>query len=234
MVPETCWASNKICNKYHLLHLVGILFPQIYSKSTQICPTSIDHSTSTDNCTYNTAVSKTWGMQKLSANSILNSDVRIEDRIKAVILSHRKWFRKNLDTKEAERKPLASAAPCQDIGFKGPQDSVHTHISCMQSSCHFSLNDLTLAVQCRALGTNCETSFSILFALCARILHQILLRRRNQGRWDGRSICMARTAEMGNREGCCWIEGGHAKERHIRRISRIWKGNIKTGLRATG
>jgi hypothetical protein len=28
MVPETCWASNKICNKKHLLHLVGILFPQ--------------------------------------------------------------------------------------------------------------------------------------------------------------------------------------------------------------
>jgi len=26
MVPETCRASNKICNKYHLLHLVGILF----------------------------------------------------------------------------------------------------------------------------------------------------------------------------------------------------------------
>ena len=29
MVPETCWASNKICNKYHLLHEAGILFPQI-------------------------------------------------------------------------------------------------------------------------------------------------------------------------------------------------------------
>ena len=29
MVPETCWASNKICNKNHLLHLVGILFPNI-------------------------------------------------------------------------------------------------------------------------------------------------------------------------------------------------------------
>jgi hypothetical protein len=27
MVPETCWASNKICYKKHLLHLVGILFP---------------------------------------------------------------------------------------------------------------------------------------------------------------------------------------------------------------
>ena len=29
MVPETCWASNKICNNNHLLHLVGILFPNI-------------------------------------------------------------------------------------------------------------------------------------------------------------------------------------------------------------
>jgi hypothetical protein len=29
MVPETCWASNKICNKKHLLHIVGILFPHI-------------------------------------------------------------------------------------------------------------------------------------------------------------------------------------------------------------
>ena len=28
-VPETCWASNKICNKNHLLHLVGILFTHI-------------------------------------------------------------------------------------------------------------------------------------------------------------------------------------------------------------
>jgi hypothetical protein len=27
VVPETWWASNKICNKNHLLHLVGILFP---------------------------------------------------------------------------------------------------------------------------------------------------------------------------------------------------------------
>ena len=39
-VPETCWASNKICNKNHLLHLVGILFPHINedarSKSHQI------------------------------------------------------------------------------------------------------------------------------------------------------------------------------------------------------
>jgi hypothetical protein len=29
MVPETCWASNKICNKNHLLPLVCILFPHI-------------------------------------------------------------------------------------------------------------------------------------------------------------------------------------------------------------
>ena len=40
MVPEACWASNNICNKRHLLHLVGILFPHINddarSKSLQI------------------------------------------------------------------------------------------------------------------------------------------------------------------------------------------------------
>ena len=29
MMPETCWASSKIYNKNHLLHLVGILFPHI-------------------------------------------------------------------------------------------------------------------------------------------------------------------------------------------------------------
>ena len=42
VVSETCWASNKICNKNHLLHLVGILFPHIKddarSKSLQIFP----------------------------------------------------------------------------------------------------------------------------------------------------------------------------------------------------
>ena len=27
VLPETCWACNKICNTYNLLHLVGILFP---------------------------------------------------------------------------------------------------------------------------------------------------------------------------------------------------------------
>ena len=32
VVPETCWASNNICNKNHLLHLVGILFPHIQSE----------------------------------------------------------------------------------------------------------------------------------------------------------------------------------------------------------
>ena len=29
MVPETCWSSNKVCNKNHLLLLVDILFPHI-------------------------------------------------------------------------------------------------------------------------------------------------------------------------------------------------------------
>ena len=41
VVPETCWASNKICNKNHLLHLVGILFPHIncyvFQHQTHLC-----------------------------------------------------------------------------------------------------------------------------------------------------------------------------------------------------
>jgi hypothetical protein len=36
VVPETCRASNKICNKNHLLHLVGILFPLQFSPATII------------------------------------------------------------------------------------------------------------------------------------------------------------------------------------------------------
>jgi hypothetical protein len=35
IVPETCWASNKICNKKHLLHLVGILFPHTMTNCKQ-------------------------------------------------------------------------------------------------------------------------------------------------------------------------------------------------------
>ena len=46
ILPETCWACNKICNKYHLLHLVGILFPHnnddTRSKSLQICKPYFD------------------------------------------------------------------------------------------------------------------------------------------------------------------------------------------------
>ena len=41
VLPETCWACNKICNKYHLLHLVGILFPYnvltIFNESVRQC-----------------------------------------------------------------------------------------------------------------------------------------------------------------------------------------------------
>ena len=36
MVPETYWESNKICNKNHLLHLVGILFPHVSFKFPQL------------------------------------------------------------------------------------------------------------------------------------------------------------------------------------------------------
>ena len=40
MVPETCWASNKICNKNHLLNLVGILFPQSFFFSSETISSS--------------------------------------------------------------------------------------------------------------------------------------------------------------------------------------------------
>ena len=52
MVPETCWASNKICNQKHLLHLVGILFPHINDDTrskphqTAICLTFLANSAS--------------------------------------------------------------------------------------------------------------------------------------------------------------------------------------------
>ena len=36
VVPEICWASNKICNKNHLLHLVGILFPHTIVSYTNL------------------------------------------------------------------------------------------------------------------------------------------------------------------------------------------------------
>ena len=35
VLSETCWACNKICNKYHLLHLVGVLFPHINDDAGQ-------------------------------------------------------------------------------------------------------------------------------------------------------------------------------------------------------
>ena len=40
VLPETCRACNKICNKYHLLHLVGILFPhnRLYMLQNSFCP----------------------------------------------------------------------------------------------------------------------------------------------------------------------------------------------------
>jgi hypothetical protein len=41
MVPETCCTSNKICNKKHLLHLVGISFPHPYPLCIPIgCPST--------------------------------------------------------------------------------------------------------------------------------------------------------------------------------------------------
>ena len=39
VLPETCWACNKICNKYHLLHLVDILIPHNHTT----CSTHFHH-----------------------------------------------------------------------------------------------------------------------------------------------------------------------------------------------
>jgi hypothetical protein len=38
MVTETCWASNKIYNKNHPLHIVGILFPHIKFTTFSLFP----------------------------------------------------------------------------------------------------------------------------------------------------------------------------------------------------
>jgi hypothetical protein len=35
VVPKTCWARNKICNKNHLSHPVGVLFPHINDDAGQ-------------------------------------------------------------------------------------------------------------------------------------------------------------------------------------------------------
>ena len=37
VVPEKCWASNKICNKNHLLQLVSILFQHINLLLVECC-----------------------------------------------------------------------------------------------------------------------------------------------------------------------------------------------------
>jgi len=44
MVPETCWANSKFCNKKtNLLHLVGILFPCIKRRCTVKLTWSLKH-----------------------------------------------------------------------------------------------------------------------------------------------------------------------------------------------
>jgi len=37
IVPETCWASNKIWNENNLLHLVGILLPHWNTLKVHLC-----------------------------------------------------------------------------------------------------------------------------------------------------------------------------------------------------
>ena len=73
LLPETCWACNKICNKYHLLNLVGILFPHSkirYSMSVHkhfpACRMSHrSWNTQSYNCPFNTLIHGTlfWASQ---------------------------------------------------------------------------------------------------------------------------------------------------------------------------
>ena len=55
MVSETCWASNKICNKNRLLHLVGILFPHINDDAR-----SKSHKKRHNECTVHVLVQTQW------------------------------------------------------------------------------------------------------------------------------------------------------------------------------
>jgi hypothetical protein len=57
MVPETRWASNKICNKKHLLHLVGILFPHTNSLGFT-CPKFTNRKLNYDSVQGNTVYSE--------------------------------------------------------------------------------------------------------------------------------------------------------------------------------
>ena len=72
VVPETCWASNKICNKNQLLHPVGILFPHInddvWSKSHQIQLQVCTHFWLLLACIRHRLLKKTFKLQR----SILN------------------------------------------------------------------------------------------------------------------------------------------------------------------
>jgi hypothetical protein len=74
VVPETCWASNNICNKNHLLHLVGILFPHINddarSKSLQMRDVFTVFSWRTEISLCSLAAEKTSGCKQSAQSSL--------------------------------------------------------------------------------------------------------------------------------------------------------------------
>jgi hypothetical protein len=78
VVPETCWASNKICNKNHMLHLVGILFPHINDDADQ------NHFKSLLNV-----------LAKCSFSGMLSGNIRIQNPV-PIFYSLGERFRENL------------------------------------------------------------------------------------------------------------------------------------------
>ena len=80
VMPETCSASNKICNKKPLLHLVGILFPQINddarSKSHQICNSFLELTVRgvnrQRNCNYVDQTQSYWRWRQLATPNSRN------------------------------------------------------------------------------------------------------------------------------------------------------------------
>ena len=80
VVPEICWASNKICNKNHLLHLVGILFPHInddaLSKSHQMRVVVTVFSWRTEVSLCSLAAEKTSGCKQSAQSSLCKAAPR--------------------------------------------------------------------------------------------------------------------------------------------------------------
>ena len=77
MVPETCWASNKSCNKYHLLHLVGILFPHKYRTLTEFITVKFHVKLST--CSSLVTCTRIWRSQQTHCRNICYNSAERHD-----------------------------------------------------------------------------------------------------------------------------------------------------------